>query len=132
MAPLFWSFRLMVGIGLWLLLVFACAFYFLARRNVAPQRWLLRAALCSIPLPTWIAAELGWIVAEYGRQPWIISGVLPTSLGVSSLEARDLYWSLAAFIGFYTLLLVVELYLMFKYALEPEHLGRFRGIEKKS
>ena len=114
-APLFWSFRLMVAIGLWLLFVFACAFYFLARRNVAPQRWLLRIAVCSIPLP-WIAAELGWIVAEYGRQPWIISGVLPTFLGASTLAARDLYWSLAGFIGFYTLLLAIELYLMFKYA----------------
>jgi cytochrome bd ubiquinol oxidase subunit I len=114
-APLFWSFRLMVGIGLWILIVFACSFYFLARRNVAPQRWLLRIAVCSIPLP-WIAAELGWIVAEYGRQPWIISGVLPTFLGASTLEARDVYWSLAGFIGFYTLLLVVELFLMFKYA----------------
>ncbi|MBK7469295.1 MAG: cytochrome ubiquinol oxidase subunit I [Betaproteobacteria bacterium] len=114
-VPLFWSFRLMVAIGLWLLFVFACAFYFLARRNVAPQRWLLRIAVCSIPLP-WIAAELGWIVAEYGRQPWIISGVLPTFLGASTLAARDLYWSLAGFIGFYTLLLAIELYLMFKYA----------------
>jgi cytochrome d ubiquinol oxidase subunit I len=114
-APLFWSFRLMVSIGLWILMVFAGCFYFLARRNVAPQRWLLRIAVCSIPLP-WIAAELGWIVAEYGRQPWIISGVLPTFLGASTLEAHDVYWSLAGFIGFYTLLLVVELFLMLKYA----------------
>ena len=114
-APLFWSFRLMIAIGVWLLVIFACAFYFLARRNVAPQRWLLRAAFWSIPLP-WIAAELGWIVAEYGRQPWIISGVLPTFLGASTLEARDVYWSLAGFVGFYTILLIIELYLMFKYA----------------
>jgi len=114
-APLFWSFRLMVGIGMWLLFVFASSFYFLARRNIAPQRWLLRFAVWSIPLP-WVAAELGWIVAEYGRQPWIISEVLPTSMGASSLQASDLYVSLAGFIGFYTLLLVAELYLMFKYA----------------
>ena len=114
-APLFWSFRLMVAIGLWLLLVFAAAFYFLARRDLAPHRWLLHCALYSIPLP-WIAAELGWIVAEYGRQPWVISGVLPTFLAASTLEARDVYWSLAGFVCFYTLLLVVELYLMFKYA----------------
>jgi cytochrome d ubiquinol oxidase subunit I len=122
-APLFWSFRLMVGFGLWFLFVFACAFYFLARRNLAPQRWLQRCALYSIPLP-WIAAELGWFVAEYGRQPWIISEILPTSLGVSTLSKQDLYFSLAGFLGFYTLLLVVELYLMFKYArLGPSSLG---------
>jgi len=114
-APLFWSFRLMVGIGMWLLFVFASSFYFLARRNIAPQRWLMRFAVWSIPLP-WIAAELGWIVAEYGRQPWIISEVLPTSMGASSLQASDLYVSLAGCVGFYTLLLVAELYLMFKYA----------------
>jgi cytochrome d ubiquinol oxidase subunit I len=113
----------MIAIGFWLLFVFAAAFYFLARRNVAPQRWLLRIALCSIPLP-WIAAELGWIVAEYGRQPWIISEVLPTFMGASSLQASDLWLSLAGFIGFYTLLLVAELYLMFKYArLGPSSLG---------
>jgi cytochrome d ubiquinol oxidase subunit I len=122
-APLFWSFRLMVGIGLWLLFVFACSFYFLALRNLAPQRWLLRCALYSIPLP-WIAAELGWIVAEYGRQPWSISGVLPTALGASSLTRQDLYFSLTGFILFYTLLLVVEMFLMFKYArLGPSSLG---------
>ena len=122
-APLFWAFRLMVGIGLWLLLVFALSFYFLARRNLAPQHWLLRCAIYSIPLP-WIAAELGWFVAEYGRQPWIISGVLPTSLGASSLQPQDLYFSLAGFVGLYTFLLVVEMYLMFKYArLGPSMLG---------
>jgi cytochrome d ubiquinol oxidase subunit I len=122
-APLFWSFRLMVGLGLWFLFLFACAVYFLARRKLAPQRWLQRCALYSIPLP-WIAAELGWFVAEYGRQPWIISEILPTSLGVSTLSTRDLWLSLAGFIGFYTLLLVIELYLMFKYArLGPSSLG---------
>jgi cytochrome bd ubiquinol oxidase subunit I len=122
-APLFWSFRLMVGLGLWFLLVFSCAVLFLARRNLAPQRWLQRCALYSIPLP-WIAAELGWIVAEYGRQPWIISGILPTSLGASTLSVHDLWFSLAGFLGFYTLLLVIELYLMFKYArLGPSSLG---------
>jgi len=125
-APLFWAFRAMVGLGLWFLLVFGCAFYFLARRDVAPRRWLLRAALYSIPLP-WIAAELGWFVAEYGRQPWTISGVLPTFLSASSLRPSDLYLSLAGLVGFYSLLLVVELYLMFKYArLGPSSLGQGR------
>jgi cytochrome d ubiquinol oxidase subunit I len=70
--------------------------------------------LYSIPLP-WIAAELGWIVAEYGRQPWTISGVLPTMLSVSNVAAKDVYASLYAFIAFYSALLVVEMYLMLKY-----------------
>jgi cytochrome d ubiquinol oxidase subunit I len=122
-TQLFWSFRIMITIGMWLLFLFAASFYFLARRNVAPQRWLMRFALWSIPLP-WIAAELGWIVAEYGRQPWIISEVLPTFMGASTLSASDVWTSLAGFVGFYTALFVAEMYLMFKYArLGPSSLG---------
>jgi cytochrome d ubiquinol oxidase subunit I len=112
--PMFWAFRIMVGVGFILLFIFAAGFYFLARRNLSPQRWLLRLALWSIPLP-WIAAEAGWIVAEYGRQPWTISEVLPTFLSVSNLPASNVYASLAAFVAFYTVLLVVEFYLMLKY-----------------
>ena len=121
--PVFWSFRFMVGLGLIFLFIFSCAFYFCAKRDVQHQTWLLRLALYSIPLP-WIAAELGWIVAEYGRQPWTISDVLPTFLSSSNLEPINVYFSLAGFIFFYTFLLIVELYLMFKYArLGPSSLG---------
>jgi cytochrome d ubiquinol oxidase subunit I len=113
-APLFWTFRIMVGIGFLLLFLFCAAFYFLAVRNLAPQRWLMNIALWSIPLP-WIACEVGWFVAEYGRQPWTIAEVLPTFLSVSNIPASNVYWSLAGFVAFYTALLVVELYLMVKY-----------------
>lgn len=124
---LFWSFRVMVGFGILMLFIFAAAFYFTAKRTIEQQTWLLRIALYSIPLP-WIAAEMGWIVAEMGRQPWTISGILPTHLSSSSLSTGDLYFSLAGFIGFYTLLLVIELFLMFKYArLGPSslHTGKY-------
>jgi len=114
-APMFWSFRGMVALGLLFLFIFSASFYFLIRKRLAPQRWLLRLALCSIPLP-WIAAELGWIVAEYGRQPWTIAGILPTHLSASTLQVSNLYFSLFGFIGFYTFLLVVEMTLMVKYA----------------
>ncbi|HMJ49098.1 MAG TPA: cytochrome ubiquinol oxidase subunit I [Burkholderiales bacterium] len=121
--PVFWSFRFMVGLGFLFLFIFSCAFYFCAKRDVEHQAWLLRLALYSIPLP-WIAAELGWVVAEYGRQPWTISDVLPTFLSSSNIATGDVYFSLAGFILFYTFLLVVELYLMFKYArLGPSSLG---------
>jgi cytochrome d ubiquinol oxidase subunit I len=75
-------------------------------------------------------AELGWIIAEYGRQPWTISGVLPTFLSVSNLPASTVYASLAAFVIFYTALLVIEMYLMVKYIrLGPASLrtGRYFG-----
>ncbi len=124
--PIFWSFRIMVGLGLWFLFIFASAFIIVARRRLANNRWVLKLALWSIPLP-WIAIELGWIVAEYGRQPWTISEVLPTHLSTSSVTVTDVAMSLAGFIAFYTALLVVELYLMFKYArLGPSSLGTGR------
>ena len=125
-APIFWSFRVMVGLGLWFLFVFGSAFVIVARRTVANNQWILHLALWSIPLP-WIAMELGWIVAEYGRQPWTISEVLPTHLSTSSVTRGQLWFSLGGFILFYTALLVVELYLMFKYArLGPSSLGTGR------
>ncbi len=126
-APMFWTFRIMVAAGFFILFIFAASFYYVAKRNIAEKRWLLKLALYCIPLP-WIAAEMGWIVAEYGRQPWTISGILPTSLSTSNLEPSSVYFSLAGFVGFYTLLLVAELYLMFKYArLGPQslHTGNY-------
>ena len=125
-APLFWSFRIMVALGFWMLFLFAAAFYYCARRVADNRRWLLRAALWSIPVP-WIAAELGWFVAEYGRQPWSIGEVLPTALSASSLSVTDVSLSLAGFVLFYTALLVADLFLMFKYArLGPSSLGTGR------
>ena len=126
-APLFWSFRVMVAAGFLMLFIFAAAFYYCAKRTVENKRWLLRMALYGIPLP-WIAAETGWFVAEYGRQPWAIGEVLPTSLATSTLTTGDLMFSMAGFLGFYTLLLVVEMYLMFRFArLGPSslHTGRY-------
>ncbi len=122
-APLFWSFRIMVGLGFLFLLLFSLALFYSVKGTFIEQKWLLRWALWFIPMP-WVAAELGWIVAEYGRQPWTIYGVLPTHLSVSNLTPANIYGSLAGFIGFYTVLLVVELYLMTKYARQgPSSLG---------
>ncbi len=128
-APMFWVFRIMVGAGFLMLFIFAASFYYCAKRTAGQKRWLLKLALYSIPLP-WLAAEAGWIVAEYGRQPWAIGEILPTALGTSNLAVGDLIFSLSGFIGFYTLLLIAELYLMFKYArLGPSslHTGKYDG-----
>jgi len=125
-APLFWAFRIMVGSGFWMLLLFAVSFFFCARRTLEQHRWLLRLALVSLPLP-WIASEMGWFVAEVGRQPWTVSGVLPTHLSASSLTVWDLVFSLTGFVVLYTSLLAVELFLMVKYArLGPASLGTGR------
>ncbi|MFC3109674.1 cytochrome ubiquinol oxidase subunit I [Undibacterium arcticum] len=127
--PMFWGFRVMVGLGLLFLFIFSAAFYFLICKKLAQQRWLLKLALFSIPLP-WVAIEVGWVVAEYGRQPWTIAGVLPTHLSASTLQPSSLYFSLAGFMGFYTLLFVIEMMLMFKYARQGPaslHTGKYHG-----
>jgi len=125
-TPMFWSFRIMVGLGFLLLALFALAFVSTLRPNFPQWRWLLHWSLWMLPAP-WIAAELGWFVAEYGRQPWTIYGVLPTHLSVSTISAGSVYASLAGFIVFYTVLLVVEMFLMIKYArLGPGSLGTGR------
>jgi cytochrome d ubiquinol oxidase subunit I len=108
---LFWSFRIMVGLGIYFILLFAASFYLSSIHQIDRYRWYLRIAFLSLPLP-WIAAELGWIVAEYGRQPWAIEGVLPTFLGVSSVSSGQVLTSLLGFVFFYTLLLIADIVLM--------------------
>ena len=111
---LFWAFRLMVVVGFFQIALFVVAFYLSARRQLDRYRVFLWTALCSLPLP-WIAIELGWIVAEYGRQPWAIVGVLPTALAVSSTDASNVVFSLIGFFVFYSALLVVDVMLLLKY-----------------
>ncbi len=113
-APLFWSFRLMVLFGFCMLLLFIIAFYETARHRIGQKRWVLHFALWSLPLP-WLSVELGWFVAEYGRQPWTIGEVLPTQLSASSLTPLDIMGSMAGFIVLYTIFLVAEVYLMQKF-----------------
>ncbi len=114
-APLFFGFRIMVACGFLLLAVYLLAAWHVYKNAFHKKPWLLKLAFWSLPLP-WICVELGWFVAEYGRQPWTISGILPTWLSTSSLSASSVYASLAAFVVFYLALTAVEMYLMFKYA----------------
>jgi cytochrome bd ubiquinol oxidase subunit I len=116
---LFWSFRIMVALGFYFIALFGVAFYLSSRRRCG-KPWFLKLVMFSLPLP-WIAAELGWIVAEYGRQPWIIDGVMPTFLGVSSVPASNVAASLAAFVLFYTALAVVDVTLLAKYIRKGPH-----------
>jgi cytochrome d ubiquinol oxidase subunit I len=110
---MFWAFRLMVGCGFYFILLFALAFYLASRRRLDTV-WFLRLALWSLPLP-WVAAELGWVVAEYGRQPWVVEGVLPTFLGASNEPLGNVIFSLVGFVLFYSSLAAVDVYLMIKY-----------------
>ena len=125
---LFWMFRLMVACGVWMLLLFGLSFIFTnVRGGIMKKRWLLKLAMFSLPVP-WIAMESGWIVAEYGRQPWSIGEILPTFLSTSSVQSSDVYFSLGGFILFYSFLFIIEMFLMLKYTrLGPSslHTGRY-------
>ncbi|WP_288022014.1 cytochrome ubiquinol oxidase subunit I [Thauera sp.] len=129
-APLFWTFRIMVALGFAMLALFGLALWYSIKGDFAQRPWLLKWALWFLPMP-WLACEMGWFVAEYGRQPWTIYGVLPTHLSVSTLTVESLCGSLAGFVGFYTLLLIVEMYLMMKFARQgPGSLGTGRYMNE--
>ena len=111
---LFWSFRIMVGLGFYFIALFAFGFYLAARRRCESRPGFLRLALWSLPLP-WLAAEVGWFVAEHGRQPWAIEGVLPTFLAVSPLPLHSVVISLCGFVVFYSVLAFIDVFLLVKY-----------------
>ncbi|QIL79152.1 cytochrome bd-I ubiquinol oxidase subunit CydA [Diaphorobacter sp. HDW4A] len=122
-GPLFWAFRVMVALGMFFIVLTATFFYLSARHRLDAYPWLLKIAVLSIPLP-WIAAECGWVVAELGRQPWIIEGVLPTAMAVSNLGATTLLITILGFILIYTLLFIIEMKLMLKAIKKgPEHVS---------
>ncbi|MFF0924223.1 cytochrome ubiquinol oxidase subunit I [Rhizobium leguminosarum] len=110
---LFWSFRIMVGLGIFFILLTAIFFWLSARRHLDKYPLLLKIAVLAIPLP-WVAIELGWVVAEFGRQPWVIEGVLPTAAAVSSLGAGTVLLTIIGFAALYTTLIVIEMGLMIK------------------
>ncbi|WPZ15072.1 cytochrome ubiquinol oxidase subunit I [Nitratireductor rhodophyticola] len=110
---LFWTFRIMVGLGFFFILLMGVFFYLSARHRLDRYPFLLRIAVLAIPLP-WIAAECGWIVAEFGRQPWIIEGVLPTAVAVSNLGASTVLMTIVGFSLIYTVLFIVEMTLMLR------------------
>ena len=126
-APLFFSFRIMGGVGFVLLFIIGMAFFQTCRHKIEQKPWLLKLALWGIPLP-WIAIEAGWFVAEYGRQPWAVGEILPVTSAASAIGASDVIFSMLLICGLYTLFLIAEMYLMFKFArLGPSSLktGRY-------
>ena len=125
-APMFWSFRLMVSCGLALGLIFVLGLVFAVKNTLATKPLFLKLTLLALPLP-WIACEAGWFVAEYGRQPWTIYNILPTHLSVSSLSTGDLIGSLLGFFILYTLMLIAEMWLMVRFSRKgPSTLGTGR------
>jgi cytochrome d ubiquinol oxidase subunit I len=109
----FYTFHLMVLLGFFFILVFALAVLFLFRGTLTRHRWFLWLALCSIPLP-YVASELGWILTEMGRQPWIIQDLMPVKIAVSQISAGSVQTTFWIFAVLFTTLLTAEVSIMLR------------------
>ena len=104
----YWAFRAMVGIGCFLMLLMAVVLWAERKQRLAGMRWLQWTALLSIPL-VYLAGQAGWVVAEVGRQPWTIEGLLPVKAAVSSVSAENVKTTFLLFVAIFTLFLIIEL-----------------------
>ena len=104
----FWSFRFMIGLGMLMLLELVVVGWLAWKDKLADKKWLLLAALCCIPL-VYICGQAGWVVAEVGRQPWTIQGLLPVNVAISSLSAGAVKTTFFVFLAIFTLFLVIEI-----------------------
>ncbi|MBO5464059.1 MAG: cytochrome ubiquinol oxidase subunit I [Alistipes sp.] len=109
----YWAFRVMVGLGGALLLLMGVMLWVSYKKHLASMTWLQWAALLSIPL-VYIAGQAGWIVAEVGRQPWVIEGLLPVKAAVSSVSVAAVQTTFFIFVAIFTLFLAIELRILMK------------------
>jgi cytochrome d ubiquinol oxidase subunit I len=109
----FYSFRLMVGLGFWFVLLFILALIFLMRNRLDNKRWFLIAAIISIPL-AYLASQFGWIVTEVGRQPWVIQDLMPSITAVSNINVGSVKLTFVLFAVVFTVLLIAEIKIMLK------------------
>ncbi len=110
---LFYSFRIMVGLGFLFLFIFIYAIYLIYRGKYVHQRWFSWVAIFSIPL-AYLAGQAGWIVAELGRQPWVIQDIMPTMVAVSRVDVSAVQITFWLFALIFTLLLIAEIRIMLK------------------
>ena len=103
----------MVGLGFHFMLLFFVVLVLTLKDKIATNKWVLYTALWSIPL-AYIASELGWVVAEVGRQPWVIQDILPTIAAVSQLQPASVQITFWMFFIIFTALLIAEIKIMTK------------------
>ena len=114
-TSLFWSFRIMLGAGMWLVLVSLLGLYFFNTNRLDKKTWFLKIALWTIPIP-YIANTVGWYMAEVGRMPWIVYGLQKVEAGLSTTTSTVSI--MITFIGFtliYGVLAVADVYLLLKF-----------------
>ena len=109
----YWAFRIMVGLGGILFLLIVVVLWAERRRRLVGMRWLLWLAIAAIPM-VYIAGQAGWIVAEVGRQPWVIEGLLPTKAAVSSVSVESVQTTFWLFVAIFTLFLAIEVRILLK------------------
>ena len=110
---LYWAFRVMVGLGGYLFLLMVAVLWAERKKRLAEMKWLLRIALLSTPL-VYLAGQAGWIVAEVGRQPWTIEGLLPVKAAVSSVSVSAVQTTFFIFVAIFTLFLLIEIRILLK------------------
>jgi cytochrome d ubiquinol oxidase subunit I len=109
----FYSFRLMVGLGFWFIILFILALIFLMKNRLEGRKWFYRAAILSIPL-AYLASQFGWVVTEVGRQPWVIQDMMPALTAVSNISAGSVKITFVLFAITFTVLLIAEIKIMTK------------------
>ena len=109
----YWAFRVMVGLGSFLLLLMVVVLWSEYKKRLPNMKWLLWTALLSIPL-VYFAGQAGWIVAEVGRQPWTIEGLLPVKAAVSSVSVAAVQTTFFLFVAIFTLFLAIEIRILIK------------------
>ena len=110
-AIVFWAFRGMIGLGMLVALVLLLCGWFAWKDKLQGINWLLWLAIICIPL-VYLCGQCGWIVAEVGRQPWTIQGLLPVNVAISSLSVAAVQTTFWIFLGIFALFLVIEIRIM--------------------
>lgn len=109
----FYSFHLMVILGMWFLLLFVIALWLVIKGTLERYRFVLYLAILSVPL-AYLASELGWLVAEFGRQPWVIQDLMMTTTAVSNVSTSSVQITFFLFVLIFTALLIAEISIMVK------------------
>lgn len=107
----YWAFRLMIGLGMLMALMLLLATLFAWKDKLEGKKWFFIFALICIPL-VYICGQCGWIVAEVGRQPWTIQGLLPVNVAISGLGAAAVKTTFFLFLAIFALFLVIEIRIM--------------------
>lgn len=108
---IFYSFHLMVMLGFYFIGLFALILFLLFRDKIDKQKWLLRLGMLSFPLG-YLASQAGWIVAEVGRQPWVIQDLMPTMVASSRIQTSAVIVTFFLFVALFTALLIAEIKIM--------------------